>query len=309
MLGLNISAGLDSIVNIYIVIPLILIPQLLLSGVTVKFDDLHKSLTSKVYVPLIGDLMFSRWAYEALAVEQAKNNRYDRNFYVYDQRISEATFTRSFLVTDLLNKLEICNRNMGPDGDPDILVSNLELIYNEIEKLGEHPDIFEFEYLSSLNINDFSEEVFDETVGWLNYYIRGLFLDIRNEAIGQKDSVQTSLEDSLGTEGIYKLRQDYQNGRLYEIVTSRDELNKILEIKSRLVQKEDPIYMIPESNIGRAHFYAPYKRFNDQLYDTKWYNLGVLWGFSFLLYITLLLDMLRKLMVYFNGLMFRRENK
>ncbi len=121
MLGLNISAGMKSIVNIYILVPLILIPQLLLSGVTVKFDDLHKTITSKVYVPVIGDMMASRWAYEALAVEQAKNNRYDRNFYVYEQQKSEAQFRVSFLIPRLLLKLDECNRNLGVGGDQQIL--------------------------------------------------------------------------------------------------------------------------------------------------------------------------------------------
>jgi ABC-type multidrug transport system ATPase subunit len=69
LIGLNISSSLNSVVSIYILIPLILIPQLLLSGVPVRFDDLNKSLTNRIYVPIIGDLMTSRWAYEALAVE------------------------------------------------------------------------------------------------------------------------------------------------------------------------------------------------------------------------------------------------
>jgi energy-coupling factor transporter ATP-binding protein EcfA2 len=38
LLGLNISSGFNSAVTIYILIPLLLIPQLILSGVVVKFD-------------------------------------------------------------------------------------------------------------------------------------------------------------------------------------------------------------------------------------------------------------------------------
>jgi hypothetical protein len=306
MLGLNISAGMNSIVNIYILIPLILIPQLLLSGVTVKFDDLHKSITSKVHVPVIGDMMASRWAYEALAVEQAKNNRFDRNFYVYDQQSSMAKFKISFLIPRLLNKLDECNRNLDVGGDQQILEANLALLHREVEKLGEYPGLFPFEHEDRLNMNDFDEEYSASLEDWLTY-VSLFFKDISREAISQRDKVYTKLADSLGSEAVFKLRQDYQNNRLLEQVTNRLEVLQILEVDGKLIQKDDPIYLIPESNIGRAHFYAPFKKFNDQLTDTKWFNLMILWGFSFIVYITLLLDLFRKLINYINSLKLRRE--
>ena len=65
--------------------------------------------------------------------------------------------------------------------------------------------------------------------------------------------------------------------------------------------------MIPDSQVGRAHFYAPYKRFNQQLYDTKWFNLSIIWVFSFLLYITLLVDVLRRILDYFDNIRLSRQ--
>jgi amino acid transporter len=66
MLGLNISASFNSVVTIYILIPILLIPQLILSGVIVKFDELNPLLSSKSRVPLSGDLMASRWLLKCL---------------------------------------------------------------------------------------------------------------------------------------------------------------------------------------------------------------------------------------------------
>ena len=308
MLGLNISAGMNSIVNIYILIPLILIPQLLLSGVTVKFDDLHKSITSKVHVPVIGDMMASRWAYEALAVEQAKNNRYDKNFYVYEQQKSEAQFRVSFLIPRLLNKLDECNRNLGVGGDQQILEANLALLKHEVGKLGnDHPDLFGFEHVERLNMNDFDQSYATDLEDWLTYASSLVFKDVARNATNQIDKMYTKLSDSLGSDAVFNLRQDHQNDRLEEQVTNYQEVTKILEIDGKLVQKGDPIYLIPESNFGRAHFYAPYKKFNDQLTDTKWFNLLVLWGFSFLVYIALLLDLFRKFIHYINSLKLQRE--
>ncbi len=305
MLGLNISSGMNSMVNIYIIIPLILIPQLLLSGVTVKFDDLHESLTSKVYVPVVGDLMFSRWAYEALTVEQAINNRFDKNFYAFDQKISEASFTTSFLIPRLTNKLEETNRNLGVEGDQELVKKNLEMLAFEVEKIGSRPDLFRFEHWKKMNYNDFDAEYSTQLEDWLTY-IRYHYLNISSEAQAARDAVYNGLVDSIGSDAVYSLRQDYHNDQLFDHVTNRLGVEKILEIDNHLVQKSDPIYMMPESNWGRAHFYAPYKLFNGQMTGTKWFNLTMLWCFSFILYITLLIDLLRHFNTRINSFKFRK---
>ena len=88
MLGLNISSAFNSVITIYILIPFILIPQLLFSGVMVKFDRLRNHDQAPYeYVPVIGDMMAARWSFEALAVEQFKNNKYERNFFKYNIEI------------------------------------------------------------------------------------------------------------------------------------------------------------------------------------------------------------------------------
>jgi hypothetical protein len=74
MVGLNISSGFNSVVTIYILVPLILVPQLIFSGVVIDFSKMHNEIANDKTVPLIGDMMASRWAYEALAVTQFKDN-------------------------------------------------------------------------------------------------------------------------------------------------------------------------------------------------------------------------------------------
>ena len=73
MLGLNISSSFDSAVTIYILIPFLIIPQLILSGVIVKFDKLNPVITIQKKVPMAGEIMASKWAFEALSVNQFKN--------------------------------------------------------------------------------------------------------------------------------------------------------------------------------------------------------------------------------------------
>jgi amino acid transporter len=53
-MGLNLSAALNSVVAIYVLIPIVLVPQLLFSGVIVNFSKLHKTISHPEYVPFIG---------------------------------------------------------------------------------------------------------------------------------------------------------------------------------------------------------------------------------------------------------------
>jgi hypothetical protein len=53
--------------------------------------------------------------------------------------------------------------------------------------------------------------------------------------------------------------------------------------------------MKPTSKNGRAHYYAPYKQIGTIEIDTYWFNLMILWIASFLLYILLYFNGMRKL--------------
>lgn len=151
MLGLIISSVMKSVVAIYITIPLLLVPQILLSGTVVDFDNLNSSLTRRVYVLVIGDVMTSRWAYEALAVTQYMDNRYEKNFFDAEMLLSRAAFCASFLIPRLQVKLEECLRLDDLDKDRSANISrHLRFIANEIEHLAKSDDVPRFELLEEL---------------------------------------------------------------------------------------------------------------------------------------------------------------
>ena len=109
LLGLNVSSMFDSAVTIYI-IPFLIIPQIILSGVMVKFEDLNPYLTSQRHVPVIGEMMVSRWAFEALAVNQFSNNPYQKTFNV-DRQIGEATYKKDFWLQKLNDIADDISKN------------------------------------------------------------------------------------------------------------------------------------------------------------------------------------------------------
>jgi ABC transport system ATP-binding/permease protein len=107
LLGLNISSAFDSVVAIYILVPLLLIPQILLCGVIVKFDDLQNKNAPKDVVPIAGEIMASRWAFEALAVEQYKDNRYMAHFFEMEKEMAQARFRSDILTTELIGQVDL----------------------------------------------------------------------------------------------------------------------------------------------------------------------------------------------------------
>ena len=63
----------------------------------------------------------------------------------------------------------------------------------------------------------------------------------------------------------------------------------------KFIQKTDPIYLDPvNSNFGRAHFYAPRKKFMGNFYETFGFNLCIIWLMSLIMGITLYFDVLKK---------------
>lgn len=308
MLGLNISAGLNSVVAIYILIPLILVPQLLLSGTIVPFDNLHRKLTDKIYVPFVGDIMVSRWAFEALAVVQFKENQFEKNFFPYEQQISTAAYNTSYLIPKVQNKLDEAIRLKASESNNDGLSSRLVVVKNELVKLQEDSGKPPFEYLAKLNPSEFDETVFEEAIGYL-FFLKKYYYEAADSATKKKDSVYNHLLATVGADAIVKMKHDFHNKALADYVLNTQELEKMVEVPTQIVRKKDPIFMMPTMNWGRAHFYAPVKKFNGQFVDTVWFNIAFIWIFTLFFAVTLQFDILRRVISYFNTLKLRRAQR
>ena len=307
MIGLNISSGLNSVVTIYITIPFILVPQILLSGTIVKFDDLHPSLTKRIYTPAVGDIMVSRWAYEAMAVTQFKNNYFDKHFFRFEQSISQSHYRAAFIIPRLQSYSEECSRMYDNEMfDNTRFQRGIRIVRNELLALEEQGDIPPFEFTKMLNPKDFNEEIADELTGYL-IFARITSTNQGNTARQQKDSVYTELVDSLGADAVYRLRQQNHNNALADWVLNTTEVNKYLETDDRIIQKLDPIYTMPNHSWGRAHFYAPMKKFNNQYVDTIWFNLAVIWMASLALFVTLQMNLLGQFISYIENILISKK--
>lgn len=309
LVGLNISAGLNSVITIYILIPLILVPQLLLGGAMIKFDDLHSGITDKMYVPIVGDLMTTRWAYEALAVTQFKDNEFEKHFFDYEKGISDASFKNSFLIPKIESILLDCERSIEFERDNEETSTHFEMIQNEIELLANGAGIELFPELKELNVHDFNLNVAEKTRNFLDV-IELHYMGLNSEMGYKKDFEYSRLVDSLGRDGVYEFKQKYYNNGLADLVLNRTEVNKMVQVDYQLVQKKDPVFMYPDSQFGRSHFYSPVKRIGSFYIDTFWFNLAIVWLGTVMLFFTLWSDVLRRMMNYVESIkLVRREKK
>lgn len=297
MIGLNISSGLNSIVTIYILIPLILVPQLLLGGAMIRFDELHPSIGNKKNVPTIGNLMTSRWAYEALCTEQARNNAYDKNFFTYDQKISESTYKFAFLIPRISNKLKVAFQEIQRNKVSQLTEADLALCRNEITKLINSDNNPPLKAINAINSTDLDSTQFERTIQYLER-LKENYRNAKDQASDNRDIKYRALIDKLGKDGLAELKLNNHNKALFSIVTNRDLIEKINELDGELIQKKDPIYMVPDSNWGQAHFYAPVKKISTLPISTFYFNLVIIWLLTAIAYVALYYDWLKKLLEY-----------
>ena len=298
LVGLNISSALNSIITIYILIPFILVPQLLLGGAMIKFDELHKSIAKQTHVPIVGDIMVSRWAYEALAVAQFKYNNYQTYFFDVEKEMSEASFQKSLLIPRLEANTRLVLNNLENIALYD---EELSLLKNETLQLQTHFDLRPFAYVNSFDAELFNASIGNRYLTWLSL-VKDDFQEDYEKAAAKEDSIYQALIDKMGKEQFLNLKSENFNESLAAIVENKSDFVQILQAENNLIQKKDPIYFEPKNQYGLAHFYAPVKKIGSFTIPTLYFNLLVIWLMNALLYLFLWDDTLKKILKYFSKL-------
>ena len=296
MLGLNISDGLRSVVAIYVVVPFLLVPQILLAGVIVEFDKLHYQLASHEKVPVSGDLMASRWAYEALAVNQFVNNKYQEDLYEIEMAESNVTYDMQFLVPALVQEIRDARALYTANPSHPELNQLVRMIRSGMESIylsGPCP------WMDRIRPGEFTPSAGEEAIQWLQDYQDRLSRQ-RKILNYEKDDLIDSLKHAAGgPEQYLRFKRAYHNEKLADLVLNRTELHKIVQRDAKLIRKMEPVYMYPQSRNGRAHFYASLKRVGNLYLSTLTFNLMAVWLMTVVLYFLLQFSVLRKVLECF----------
>lgn len=244
MLGLAISATFNSAKVIYILIPLLIIPQIIFGGVIIRFDRFNPLLTSSHEVPWIGNAMASRWGFEALAVELGRNNRYDAHFNLWEDQIARAAWRRDFWVS--------AYAELAPGAERTREVSRAQM---ELESWG----------LVAPSTDDPSA-------------FKVTFAEAFKSAFRNRDEIRRGLLE----EGVLtKLEDAEHNEALAEWLDQTDRSVRIVRTEEGLSQLG---HFVRQPSDGRsgwlAPYYAPTKKMLGVCWSTPAYNLFILWSMA-----------------------------
>jgi ABC-type multidrug transport system ATPase subunit/uncharacterized tellurite resistance protein B-like protein len=293
LFGLNISSAFNSAKVIYVIVPLVIIPQLLFSGVIVKFDKLHPSLSNATKVPWIGKLMISRWAYEAIAVNQGSQNELEQAYFVSKSKISKAKWKKDYWLPELNNQLNIL---LSHQKSTDEKRRAHGILLEEISR--------EDEFWSNLSCKncikdlssyqDFAVKDFKEVNAFLDKIRLNSISTINKESMNFERII-----DSIGVDKFKTLRDIYLNESLEAILTNKIDENKFIIKDDKIYQNSDPIYNDPAGvSIFNTHFYSPYKYIFGYRFNTLWANIIIMWVIGIITYIILYFDIIRKIITF-----------
>ena len=276
LMGLLLSQCLSSVVAIYISIPMLLIPQILLCGLVVSFSDLTpKSTTGNV--PLIGEIIPSRWSYEALAVTSFTDNPYEAPFFELDKQKYENQFYNMGVLNELQSQLETKKdeEKKGKPVDP----MHLETIRMNLPEITAYCQMkpYEGDY-SYTSLYDYMKEA------------ENILAKRSNEATLKADNKMAAMIREQGKESILQLKRDNYNIKLEDCVIGADQRQMLDVIDGHLVPRMSIIYLTPRSQCGRAPFYSSEKIIGSWHIKTLWFNMSVLLMMCIILIILLLTD-------------------
>ncbi|QHT71224.1 ATP-binding cassette domain-containing protein [Rhodocytophaga rosea] len=293
LLGLNISSTFNSVITIYILIPVLLIPQLVLSGIVVKFDEINPRIYKPGNVPFLADLMASRWAYEAIMVSQFMYNAYEKEYYPLDRQIAEADYKKTYYLPTLFSKLDYC---VNISGNSDKLADkefreDLQVLQNEIKQEMRTTPSITFAGIGSLTPQAFNYQLGNQVRAYLEK-VRLHYVNMSNKATATKDSlVGVQVKTPEDRERYLARRSTYYNETVEKLVTNNTAEDRIVEFQGKLMQKIYPVYLYPlpknELLDTKAHFFAPVKYAFGRYVPTLYFNLGIVWLMTGLLYLTL----------------------
>ena len=260
--GLLLSQCLNSIVAIYISIPILLIPQILLCGLVVNFSDLTPKSTTG-YVPLIGDVIPSRWSYEALAVTSYTDNLYERPFFKLDKKRQESQFYNMAFLYELQSQLEMMEeeKKRGMKVNP----SHASIIHSNLPILSGFCGMENYTGDGSYN------SLFD--------YLKqaeAILAKRSNDATLKKDALIGNIVRQQGKEAFLELKRQNHNNKLEEFVTGADQMRVLDIVDDHLVPRSAMVFLTPHNHWGRAPFYSSEKLLGHWHIKTLWFNMGVI---------------------------------
>ena len=297
LLGLILSDTFRNAVVVYILIPLLLIPQIVLGGALIRYDRLSPVFQGHDKVPLIGDVMVARWAYEALMVAQFRNNPFQNQVFEVESEKEEAHYRRSAYLPALNQLLADIN---GP-GDSSVQEQKQkrEILFREIQlqlsSFGQTADSYRF-LLQKRTLSPEEFRAVQKLFSSLLKHYNKLFLEkqIQLDAIFRNAGT-----DAQGRNRLLLVREEVENKQIARFLAEDFILQPRLEISpDGIIRKEKPVYRLPEPSASldfRTHHFSAFKPLWGNFFPTETFNVFIIWIFSLMNFFLLRFRIIRKL--------------
>ena len=284
LVGLLLSQTLNSVVAIYITIPILLIPQILLCGLVVKFSDLTPMSTTG-NVPVIGNIIPTRWSYEALAVATYAHNKYEEPLFELDKEKYETQYYRRGVIYELQSALESIRvdkeRGATPNPeDEEVLREELPFV---AQICGMEPYKGDYDYDSTYRFLEKADSI---------------MLSKGNEATLAADRKMQQLARTMSREEMTQFKRDNFNLQLEAQLAGHDAKTICEVVMGHIVPRAGFVYLTPRTCYGNAPFYSSVKRIGTLTIPTLWFNLAVILLMCVVLTVTLLIDIPDKIRKY-----------
>lgn len=273
--GIILSSIIKSTAAVYIVIPFLIIPQIIFSGIAIPFHKLNYQIAKSENVPLIGNITFARWGIEALLVNQFKDNQYEKHFFELDARESQTRIKAYFLIPELN---QLINDYKSALSDENRNYDKL-LINDGVFKLG-LPDSFLIKNRNSNNLERLSQKLYETKTNLIRQ---------NSIIINKKNNLINELAKQAGSmNALIDLKNEQTNKGIEKYVLNR-QATKIFEFRENSIeQKVDPIFAEPNNDLLNAHFFAHEKILFGYGFDTYIVNVFILLMVFFCLYFSLI---------------------
>lgn len=268
LFGLIISLLFNSVRVIYLAIPLFIIPQLMLGGAIVTYDQMHPSLARPSGASPAGQLMISRWGFEALTTLYAAESEFAAALFPENQALAAASYRRDRWAPEMQRQL---NAALAGESDALSLVAHE---WSALYKKGElHISATFDDGLSQVEYNALTEELEE-----YRNRVRKAWRDAR-----QNLDARTTAEGWSDPEAMTRVKSDQYNQNLMDWTTQDLVLNSgITRSGNSLINTRDALYAYAKGP-GMGAFHAAQSNWGGQIIPKRWSNWGVMWIATLLL--------------------------
>lgn len=304
VLGLNVSSAFKNAVTVYIMIPLLLIPQMILSGLLFNFDKLNSVISTKGKVPIVADLMASRWAYEAMAVYQFRENEYEREYFEYERAEANSDFKAAYLADDLIRRNHFVLENLESKNDSarNLAAHELDVIRHTLAEEPFREGLENVDLEQALQPGTYTQDTGLRLSAYFSQYKKH-YQKIFNEnavliekkmAFYEKNGRDVDAEKNI-----------HRNESLSDLVKNVLVKERLLEYKGEIIQQINPVFLLPRMENPLAYrtaFFAADKNLLGFQVDTFTFNLLVIWLMSLTFYVLLYFEVFKRILKLFGKL-------